>query len=93
MLRDLKLPEVPALQKQLKLLYAMRNLKASDEQVYRESWGIKAACGFVKRKGKRNEVTREACLNLVSSCSCQGLSDAHAHPGLLSAPEGLATGF
>lgn len=66
LLRDLKLPEVMALQKQLKVIYAMHNLKAAEEQVYRESWGIKAACGFVKRKGKRSEVTREACLDRMA---------------------------
>eukprot|EP00435_Cladocopium_sp_Y103_P039801 s2451_g10.t1 len=49
--RDLNLPEVKPLTLQLKKFYEINRMSASEEHLYRECWGIKAACGFVKRKG------------------------------------------
>lgn len=57
--RDLKLPEIGPLQKQLNAFYEMNKLTVAPEHVLREAWGIKTACGFVKRKGRRGEVTKD----------------------------------
>lgn len=44
----------------------MQNLACPEEQLYRESWGIKAACGLVKRKGQRKEVSKEPWYNNIA---------------------------
>ena len=61
--RDMTLPEIRPLTVQLKKLYEMNGLSPSEEHLYRECWGIKSACGFVKRKGRRAEISRESWLN------------------------------
>lgn len=71
--RDLVLPEVKPLTLQLKKVYEMNGLKATEEHLYRECWGIKSACSFIKRKGRRGEIPQESWLNqyLCSSvCVC-----------------------
>lgn len=60
--RTLQLPEMKPLQSQLKAFYEMNGLKPAEEQIYREAWGIKHACGLVKRKGRRGEPTRDTWL-------------------------------
>ena len=55
----MKLPEIGSLQQQINLFYNLCNHTVSDEQAYREAWGIKQACGFIKRKGRRGEVTTD----------------------------------
>ena len=56
--RELLLPEVKPLTAQLKTFYEWNRLEPSEEHLYRECWGIKAACGFVKRKGRRGEIPK-----------------------------------
>lgn len=56
------MPEVKPLTQQLKKMYDMNGLKAAEEQLYRECWGIKQACGLVKRKGRRRELARDSWL-------------------------------
>ena len=63
--RELLLPEVKPLTTQLKTFYEWNGLQPADEHVYRECWGIKAACGFVKRKGRRGEVPKVPWLNVL----------------------------
>ena len=60
--RTLNLPEIKPLQHQLKVFYEMNGLKPSEEHLYREAWGIKQATGFIKRKGRREEIPRETWL-------------------------------
>lgn len=62
--RTLTMPEIKPLQTQLKLFYEMNGLKPAEEQIYREAWGIKHACGLVKRKGRRGEPTRDTWLQI-----------------------------
>ena len=57
--RNLILPEVAPLMTQLKLFYHMNGLAPSNETLYRDAWGLKGACGFIKRKGRRQELTKE----------------------------------
>lgn len=64
--RTLILPEIRPLQQQLKNLYEMNGLKPSEQHLYREAWGIKQATGFIKRKGRREEIPRETWLNQVA---------------------------
>lgn len=71
MLRNLKLPEVKPLNAQLLKFYEMNKLSVSDEQLLREAWGFKAACGFVKRKGRRGELTKEPWLQTLNAGTCK----------------------
>lgn len=57
--RTLMLPEVAPLMAQLKLFYHMNGLAPSNDTLYRDAWGLKGACGFIKRKGRRQELTKE----------------------------------
>lgn len=57
------MPEVKPLTIQLRKFYEMLKLTVADEQLLREAWGFKAACGFVKRKGRREELTTDPQLN------------------------------
>ena len=61
-LRDKKLPDLPSLQAELKTLYQTNSLVHAEEVIYRESWGLKAALGLIKRKGRRWEITKELWL-------------------------------
>jgi hypothetical protein len=65
--RELILPEVKPLTDQLKKFYEMNGKAPTEEHLYRECWGIKSACSFVKRKGRRCEIPREAWLK---QCDC-----------------------
>ncbi|CAK9062716.1 unnamed protein product [Durusdinium trenchii] len=55
----LTLPEVTPLMAQIANFYRMNGLQPADDQVYREAWGLKAACGLVKRKGRRHELSKD----------------------------------
>lgn len=68
-LRTLKLPEVKPLLKNLSMFYNMNKLTVSDEHLLREAWGFKYACGFVKRKGRRGEITKDPRLQTISQFS------------------------
>lgn len=48
---------------QIANFYRMNGLQPADDQVYREAWGLKAACGLVKRKGRRHELSKEAWMH------------------------------
>jgi hypothetical protein len=61
--RKLNLPEGAPLMAQLKLFYHMNGLAPSNDTLYRDAWGLKGACGFIKRKGRRQELTKEPYLN------------------------------
>ena len=58
------MPEIGSLMEQIEKVYTMNKLKANEEVIYRQSWGIKKACGFVKRKGRRGEYTKDSWINL-----------------------------
>ena len=45
----------------------MNKLTVSEEHLLREAWGFKNACGFVKRKGRRGEITKDPRLQTVVS--------------------------
>lgn len=52
---------------QLKLVYGYSNLTGiNEETIYRQAWGIKGACGLVKRKGRRHEFTKDPRLQHVT---------------------------
>ena len=51
-------PDIVPLQKEIKAYYGMCNLVAGQDQIYRESWGIRHAAGHIKRKGRRRELTK-----------------------------------
>lgn len=61
------LPEVKPLMAQLKLFYEMNGLQPTEEGLYREAWGFKGAAGFVKRKGRRGELTKEPQLKFAAA--------------------------
>ena len=61
------LPEIKPLMEALNKFYTMLGLQPANEHLYREAWGMKAACGLVKRKGRRQELTKETWLNLTLS--------------------------
>ena len=65
-LRNLKLPEVKPLVCQLKMFYELNKLTVPEEHLLREAWGFKAACGFIKRKGRREELTKDPWLKFTS---------------------------
>ena len=52
------IPDIAPLQKELQLYYGMVNLQVGPDQIYRESWGIRYGAGFIKRKGRRKEITK-----------------------------------
>ena len=62
----MKLPEVKPLVGQLKKFFEMNKLTVPEEHLLREAWGFKAACGFIKRKGRREELTKDPFLKSAS---------------------------
>lgn len=63
------MPEVKPLTIQLRKFYEMHKLTVAEEQLLREAWGFKAACGFVKRKGRREELTSDPWFNFDEAFS------------------------
>ena len=58
------MPEIGSLMEHIEKAYTMNKLKAIEEMIYRQAWGIKKGCGFVKRKGRRGEFTKDSWINL-----------------------------
>ena len=68
--RNDKLPEIVPLMDQLKKVYNFNNLVVTEELTYRQAWGIKGACGLIKRKARRQEFTKDYVLLAYCLLQC-----------------------
>ena len=62
-------PDIKPLTSEIFRLYGLLNMEVGQDQVYREAWGVRLACGLIKRKGQRKEVSKAGIHSLLArSC-------------------------
>ena len=62
-------PDIKPLTSEIFRLYGLLNMEVGQDQVYREAWGVRLACGLIKRQGQRKEVSKAGIHSLLArSC-------------------------